>query len=385
MGQEKSRIAFSLAEQKRTMALDDAQNRSRITASLGAQRVKEEEKTTRELRNQLLGRNQIIASLGQQRAREEALTKQTALQTAQKRTAVAFGLAEQRRQERASKWTSYAGHGFGSTGGISGVLSFLGRGMSSIVTGVVSGVTTAAVTAGINGLVGLFKMTASAAWELASTVFSLGAEFEKTAVSFEVMTGSADKGKQVLDDLRKVAISSPYTFRQLSSPTSRGSILYSETRISKGKPFKIFKFRIFKTSASNKYFNDHGFIQTKALESNAKNLTFTGKILKQIYMDELPQLFNVLKGNMTLVGPRPSNVVVTWQDGQAGIFQRYLFTCGITGPFQVLKDSPPGISQNQLDIEYILFCKNNPGIKVVLNDLKILLATVMTVLRAKGI
>lgn len=172
---------------------------------------------------------------------------------------------------------------------------------------------------------------------------------------------------------------------QIFSPTSRGSILYSETRISKGKPFKIFKFRIFKTSASNKYFNDHGFIQTKALESNAKNLTFTGKILKQIYMDELPQLFNVLKGNMTLVGPRPSNVVVTWQDGQAGIFQRYLFTCGITGPFQVLKDSPPGISQNQLDIEYILFCKNNPGIKVVLNDLKILLATVMTVLRAKGI
>lgn len=171
----------------------------------------------------------------------------------------------------------------------------------------------------------------------------------------------------------------------LLSPQSRGPLLYSEIRISRGRPFKIYKFRIFKTASSADYFNRHGFVQTKALEGDKNNLTFTGKILKQIYMDELPQLYNVLRGDMSLVGPRPSNEVVTWQDAQAGIYQRYLIVCGLTGPFQALKDSKNRPNQNQVDMDYIRYVKNNPGWKVVLKDIKILIYTVFTVIRAKGV
>ncbi len=172
---------------------------------------------------------------------------------------------------------------------------------------------------------------------------------------------------------------------QIFVPASRGPIFYSETRISKGKPFTIYKFRIFKAGKTQGYFKEHGFVQTKALEGDKNNLTLVGKILKQIYMDELPQLYNVLKGDMTLVGPRPSNEVVTWEDGQAGIFQRYLFTGGMTGPFQTHKDSKIPLNQNQVDMEYILFCKNNTGGKILINDIKILLETVLIILRAKGV
>ena len=220
--QEKFRIHNSLYNQRRQEEAKTAreqetsvQRRARVEASLSRQRLAEERKVARELNDIVQGRARVQMSLDRQRRSEEHAAYQLAI----KRQRVQASLDAQKKAEHMGKFTTYTGHGFGSVGGISGVLSFLGKGMSSIVTGVVSGVTTAAVTAGINGLIGLFKMTAHAAWELTSTVFSLGAEFEKTAVSFEVMTGSAEKGKQVLDDLRKVAITSPYTFRQLSSPT----------------------------------------------------------------------------------------------------------------------------------------------------------------------
>lgn len=168
-------------------------------------------------------------------------------------------------------------------------------------------------------------------------------------------------------------------------PSSRGPLFYSEIRISKGLPFRLYKFRIFKVSSCKKYYNQHGFIQTKALEQERNNLTYLGIILKQIYMDELPQLYNILRGDMTLVGPRPSNEVVTWEDGQNKKFQRYLFKCGLTGKFQAEKDSATKNDQTETDMEYILFCKNNSGWKIIFNDIKILFATVLTVLRAKGI
>jgi lipopolysaccharide/colanic/teichoic acid biosynthesis glycosyltransferase len=168
-------------------------------------------------------------------------------------------------------------------------------------------------------------------------------------------------------------------------PASRGGLFYTELRISKGKPFKVYKFRIFKTAASSSYLKGHGFVQTKELEQNKNNLTFTGRVLKQIYMDELPQIINILKGEMTLVGPRPSNEVVTWQDGQAGQFQRYLFTCGLTGPFQVVKDAKVKYNQNQIDMDYILFCKTHSGWKILLKDISILWQTVLIVFRAKGV
>jgi lipopolysaccharide/colanic/teichoic acid biosynthesis glycosyltransferase len=169
------------------------------------------------------------------------------------------------------------------------------------------------------------------------------------------------------------------------APSSRGSVFYTETRISQGQPFKFYKFRIFKTASLKKHFNECGFVQTKTLEQDGNNLTFTGRGLKKIYMDELPQLLCVLKGDMTLVGPRPTNVVVSQQDYNRGQYFRYLIKCGITGYFQAHKDVRLDKSQAEIDMEYINFVKTNPGWKVVVYDVKILLATILTVLRAKGL
>ncbi|MFA6547410.1 MAG: sugar transferase [Candidatus Magasanikbacteria bacterium] len=171
---------------------------------------------------------------------------------------------------------------------------------------------------------------------------------------------------------------------QIFVKESRGSFLYSEKRVSQGKVFNFYKWRIFKMKAIAEALKNGRIIHTTDLQQNPENITYYGKFLKRIYMDELPQLWNVLKGDMTLVGPRPTNLENSENMKKSGDLTREVMVCGITGPFQSQKGHH---IQNQLNLdeEYINFVANNPGWKVVLKDVKILLQTIRIVLEAKGI
>ena len=168
-------------------------------------------------------------------------------------------------------------------------------------------------------------------------------------------------------------------------PASRGSFFYSETRISQGKPFIIYKFRIFKRNALTKAMNDSRIIQTKTLEEAKGTMTAVGKLLKQIYLDETPQLWNVLKGDMSIVGPRPTNPEKYQKRVADGGVSKTILKAGITGYFQSHKGVTLTKNQETLDMEYAYFVQNSPGWKVVLYDIKILLISMLTILRAEGI
>ncbi|MBD3311741.1 MAG: hypothetical protein GF349_04615 [Candidatus Magasanikbacteria bacterium] len=169
---------------------------------------------------------------------------------------------------------------------------------------------------------------------------------------------------------------------QIFIPGSRGPILYKETRISQGKKFKFYKFRIFKKKVLDQL-KDTDCIHTKPLEKNKKNLTFYGRFLKQIYMDELPQLWNIIIGDMTMVGPRPTNVENSKMMRQQKNFNNYIMKCGLTGPFQSEKGS--AIDQTKVDREYIKFIDKKGCISIFLKDVWILFKTLLTVIKAKGI
>ena len=171
----------------------------------------------------------------------------------------------------------------------------------------------------------------------------------------------------------------------LISKRSRGSIFYREIRVSEGKPFTLIKFRIFTTSAIEKGRNGNGVVHTKKLEVEHKNLTFIGSLLKKVYMDELPQLWNVLKGDMSLVGPRPTNMENSERLLKEGKLSKFLIKAGLTGFFQSHKGIQLNGKQEEMDMAYINFVKNNPGWKIVLYDIKILSITLRTILRAEGI
>jgi lipopolysaccharide/colanic/teichoic acid biosynthesis glycosyltransferase len=109
---------------------------------------------------------------------------------------------------------------------------------------------------------------------------------------------------------------------------SGGPILYSQLRLGQnGRPFSIFKFRKFKASCDL-----HGYPLT--LDGDDR-LTRVGRILVATKLDELPQLWNVLRGNMSLVGPRPESLAFNdcFRNGFEAILKH---KPGLFGPCQVV-------------------------------------------------
>lgn len=182
-----------------------------------------------------------------------------------------------------------------------------------------------------------------------------------------------------------VIISIAIILESLLYKPARGPIFYRETRISAGDSFIFFKFRIFKVSALKVARNANGIIHTKELEHNFQALTFVGRMLKQCYMDELPQLINIVRGDMSFVGPRPSNPEVVARLVAHKKYSKVLIRAGLTGYFQAHKGSHLRLQQNDVDMEYVEFVRTNSGWRVVLYDLKIIFMTIATVLRAQGI
>jgi len=162
------------------------------------------------------------------------------------------------------------------------------------------------------------------------------------------------------------------------------SLFYIEKRISQGEEFNFIKFNIFKSGTIEKMRLEHRFIHTKDLEKDNKSLIFIGKILQSVYLDELPQLINILKGDLSFVGPRPVNLEVYNNLFARGVKAKTIIKAGLTGPYQSQKGKP-GINQNELDMAYIRFCRENSWWKIVLLDIKIIFKTFLVILRAEGI
>jgi lipopolysaccharide/colanic/teichoic acid biosynthesis glycosyltransferase len=111
---------------------------------------------------------------------------------------------------------------------------------------------------------------------------------------------------------------------------SRGPVFYTQKRYGKGKKvFTIYKFRTMKIGAEN-----NKPVWGQEYDRRASKI---GNFLRVTHIDELPQLFNVLKGQMSLVGPRPERPYFAdkFQDSILGYDERYELKPGITGWSQV--------------------------------------------------
>ncbi len=169
------------------------------------------------------------------------------------------------------------------------------------------------------------------------------------------------------------------TLIKLDSP---GKVLYKQTRVGlKGNHFQIWKFRTMVANASELQHkleaqNEiQGGILFKIKDD--PRITKIGKYLRRYSLDELPQLFNVLRGEMSLVGPRPLPVRDVAKFSQNHLFRQQVLP-GITGLWQVSGRSDTGSDGVfNLDFEYI----ENWSLAL---DFRILLQTVQVVFCAKG-
>lgn len=182
--------------------------------------------------------------------------------------------------------------------------------------------------------------------------------------------------KRVLD----LAISIPFTIVALPfmllvaiaiKINDRGPVLYKQTRVTKdNKTFEVLKFRSMIVNAES------GGKAVLAKE-NDERITKVGKFIRATRMDELPQLFNVLKGEMSLVGPRPERpeIIEEYKEEMPEFGFRTRVKAGLTGFAQIYgKYNTVPYDKLKLDLFYI----ENYSIWT---DLKLIMMTVKTILK----
>lgn len=162
--------------------------------------------------------------------------------------------------------------------------------------------------------------------------------------------------------------------------TSKGPVFYISTRIGKDfKPFKFYKFRSMRVGADAEV---EELIKSSEVEGrlkvkNDQRVTKFGKFLRKTSLDELPQLFNILCGTMSIVGPRPmvQHELDQMDERQR---QRFLVKQGLTCIWQCTGRANTSFAEQlEMDLDYI----NKRGI---LFDFWIILKTVPAVFLGNG-
>lgn len=155
--------------------------------------------------------------------------------------------------------------------------------------------------------------------------------------------------------------------------TSKGNPIYKQERLGLcGKKFYIYKFRTMYENAETRGIR-------WSLGDDDERLTPIGRVLRRIKIDEIPQLFNCLAGDLSLVGPRPEREVfyTCFETYIHGFSQRLMVKPGITGLAQITGLYLKPEEKIKYDIEYIKK-------RSLLLDLKILLSTAAVVIRGDG-
>jgi sugar transferase (PEP-CTERM system associated) len=159
--------------------------------------------------------------------------------------------------------------------------------------------------------------------------------------------------------------------------TSRGPALYHQPRVGRqGRVFTVYKFRSMKQDAEA----GTGAVWARA---NDDRITPIGRFIRRTRLDELPQLWNVLTGDMSLVGPRPERPEFVKQLTEKIPFygQRHVLRPGLTGWAQVRYTYGSSVEDAMEKLQYDLFYIKNLSVTL---DLFIILSTIKTVIMRKG-
>ena len=193
---------------------------------------------------------------------------------------------------------------------------------------------------------------------------------------------SFDRFKRYMDLVLSIAgltITAPILIfsAMLIKLTSPGQVIYRQTRVGKkGKIFKIYKLRTMVADAEK----GTGAVWAK---KNDPRVTTLGRILRKSRIDEIPQLFNVIEGDMSIIGPRPErpelvrdlkNLIVDYE-------KRLTVKPGITGLAQVFHKYDETIEDVKKKIKYdMLYIRK----KCLMTDLRILGQTFVVVFTGRG-
>jgi len=164
----------------------------------------------------------------------------------------------------------------------------------------------------------------------------------------------------------------------------RGAVFYRELRISAGQPFCVFKLRTMQMSAIQAV-RQRG-LTVKYLERENQGHTRVGQHLRRWYLDELPQLVNILRGEMSFVGPRPPAPFEYERELAKGNVRKRLARAGLVGLQQAHKGRTQSFEEEiALDYEYVARAGTMSPLRRLVYDVSILLRTLRVLVEGKGL
>ena len=131
-----------------------------------------------------------------------------------------------------------------------------------------------------------------------------------------------------------------FTLEGFLIPAHKGPMFFSYNAVSHGKVFPKYKIRLIKIKYIDPEGAKRGDWIAYSAEWNENSRTYVGSFVKKFYLDEIPQFWNVLRGDMSIVGPRPLAVIHYERDLAQGNVSRKLLKGGLLGLGHILKGKP---------------------------------------------
>lgn len=163
---------------------------------------------------------------------------------------------------------------------------------------------------------------------------------------------------------------------RLESP---GPSIFKQERMGfRGKTFTLYKFRSMRVQSES----ERGIHNDKTLTDDAR-ITHVGRFIRKTRVDELPQVFNILKGDMSWIGPRPETLRLSkWYEEEIPFYRyRHIVRPGISGWAQVKQGHVTEVEDIRLKLEYDMFYVKHFSLWL---DLLIILKTIAVVFTGKG-
>jgi len=167
-------------------------------------------------------------------------------------------------------------------------------------------------------------------------------------------------------------------------PENKGPMLFSYNAVSAGKVFPKYKIRLIKMKYIDQEGARRGDWLAYSAEWSPESRLQVGHFVKKFYLDELPQFYNILRGDMSIVGPRPLAVLHYERDRQQGNVTRFLIKGGLLGLGHIRKGTPE-MGNPVYEYEYIDRYLGSSALGLLWLDLTIIGRGIRVILQGKGL
>lgn len=175
-----------------------------------------------------------------------------------------------------------------------------------------------------------------------------------------------------------------YVFEGIVIQENKGPLFFFYYGVSEGRVIKKYKIRLIKQKYIDKEGAAKGDWLAYSAEWTPESRTYVGQFVKKFYLDELPQFYSVLKGDMSIVGPRPLSVMHYERDLAQGNVTRKLIRGGLLGLGHINKGTEE-MGKAEYEYKYIDRFLKSSSIELLMLDIEIIYKGIKVIFQGKGL